>query len=181
VLGDCENRVHRMGRSILSWRPYLFVVGALAIVWSASEFVCVRYAQFPRGPTWEGGVADGGIWIYQGFWRAYSPPHYAGLHTYPPNENRDYGLELPWFELSADSPIGIERGRLPLWTIMLAILLVGGWRYRSRLRDTTIRCASCEYILVGNTSGICPECGTPIPEAVKAALNNGGAIERPGR
>jgi len=25
-------------------------------------------------------------------------------------------------------------------------------------------CASCSYNLTGNVSGICPECGTPLPE-----------------
>jgi hypothetical protein len=160
-----------MNRSALFWRPYLFAVGALAVVWFASEFVFVRYAQIPRGLTWECGVADGGVWVYQGLWRtAYSPPNYAGLHIDRLTGERHYGLELPWFEYSADSPIGIGRGVLPLWTIMLAVLLFGGWRWRAKLRDTTIRCSSCAYMLVGNTSGICPECGTPIPQKVRKAL-----------
>ena len=40
------------------------------------------------------------------------------------------------------------------------------WRYR---RDRRVRsdgmphCAKCDYNLTGNVSGICPECGTPIP------------------
>ena len=40
------------------------------------------------------------------------------------------------------------------------------WRYRRhrRLRsDGMPHCAKCDYNLTGNISGICPECGTPVP------------------
>ena len=40
------------------------------------------------------------------------------------------------------------------------------WRYRRdrRLRsDGMPHCAKCDYNLTGNVSGVCPECGTPIP------------------
>jgi hypothetical protein len=37
-------------------------------------------------------------------------------------------------------------------------------RLRWRLHDIG-RCRSCDYNLTGNVSGICPECGTPVPEA----------------
>jgi hypothetical protein len=32
------------------------------------------------------------------------------------------------------------------------------------------RCARCRYWLIGNQSGICPECGTPIPDAQRERL-----------
>ena len=31
-------------------------------------------------------------------------------------------------------------------------------------------CRCCSYDLTGNTSGICPECGTPVPEDVREVL-----------
>ncbi len=31
-------------------------------------------------------------------------------------------------------------------------------------------CFSCRYDLTGNVSGICPECGTPIPEATRGRI-----------
>ncbi len=31
-------------------------------------------------------------------------------------------------------------------------------------------CTACDYNLTGNTSGICPECGTPIPEEIQKRL-----------
>lgn len=36
-----------------------------------------------------------------------------------------------------------------------------------RRADSHGRCAHCRYDLTGNLSGICPECGTPIPSAVR--------------
>jgi hypothetical protein len=44
-------------------------------------------------------------------------------------------------------------------TITFAVLLR---RARGRLRSG--HCPSCNYNLTGNTSGICPECGTPIAD-----------------
>ena len=36
-----------------------------------------------------------------------------------------------------------------------------------RMRE---RCAICHYWLIGNESGICPECGAPIPDTQRAVL-----------
>jgi hypothetical protein len=36
-----------------------------------------------------------------------------------------------------------------------------------RLREL---CTSCRYWLIGNQSGVCPECGTPIPEPQRSLL-----------
>jgi hypothetical protein len=33
---------------------------------------------------------------------------------------------------------------------------------RRRARPDTNACSSCGYSLTGNTSGVCPECGTPV-------------------
>jgi hypothetical protein len=54
----------------------------------------------------------------------------------------------------------------PVWTplpLFMACLL---WHYRNRLRRFLRRrrnaCVTCGYSLTGNTSGVCPECGTNI-------------------
>lgn len=36
------------------------------------------------------------------------------------------------------------------------------WEYRLRFQGKY--CLTCDYCLTGNESGICPECGTPIPD-----------------
>lgn len=49
-----------------------------------------------------------------------------------------------------------------------AIWLLSWWRERST-RGNVNHCSTCGYDLTGNTSGVCPECGTTIanrPEAV---------------
>jgi hypothetical protein len=53
---------------------------------------------------------------------------------------------------------------VPLW-IPLALCGLGLYwcRWRDR-RDPVRRCAKCGYNLSGNVSGVCPECGTPVPE-----------------
>ena len=61
---------------------------------------------------------------------------------------------------------------LPDWLLCLALLVpparwVWGWRRDRLQRDG--HCAKCGYDLAGNTSGICPECGTPIVSSVGAA------------
>jgi hypothetical protein len=54
-------------------------------------------------------------------------------------------------------------------TLNLAALGAVGveWRNyaRHRRRARLGLCASCGYSLTGNTSGTCPECGTPVPAA----------------
>lgn len=47
----------------------------------------------------------------------------------------------------------------PLWTLGLVL---GATVLRRRRKNPGI-CAKCKYDLTGNLSGICPECGTPLP------------------
>ncbi|MBN2562781.1 MAG: hypothetical protein JXQ75_17800 [Phycisphaerae bacterium] len=55
---------------------------------------------------------------------------------------------------------------LLLGTVLATSFLL--WRDRSR--PSPGRCQECGYDLTGNTSGICPECGTPIADDVKRKL-----------
>mgnify|MGYP007037753419 CR=1 FL=1 len=63
----------------------------------------------------------------------------------------------------------------PLWapSILLISLFVGpilcGWRAKLRSHKEIV-CANCSYCLRANESGICPECGTPIPEEEKRSI-----------
>jgi len=52
---------------------------------------------------------------------------------------------------------------LPYYLILAAAALLPAWRVRRWLRRTPPHCcAACGYNLTGNTSGVCPECGTSI-------------------
>ena len=56
---------------------------------------------------------------------------------------------------------------IPLWLPLLALALpVAFLWYRDR-RPPKGRCQSCGYNLTGNTSGLCPECGTEIGDTRK--------------
>lgn len=71
---------------------------------------------------------------------------------------------------------GTNTGSTLLPICVLAIIL---WLYlRSPLRRfSKNQCMECGYLLIGNTSGICPECGTPIPDDLKEKRADSG----PGR
>lgn len=52
------------------------------------------------------------------------------------------------------------------------VIVVNNWLYDDLRQSVWLRhgvCPDCAYNLTGNTSGTCPECGTPIPPKQKAA------------
>ena len=59
---------------------------------------------------------------------------------------------------------GQIRLRLPLWPLALFLFIAVLWSFV--LRNSWIQwrfpncCKNCRYSLVGNSSGVCPECGT---------------------
>ena len=91
------------------------------------------------------------------------------------------GVRLKRYEFSGrDSRFGpgvyyarVLSIRSPLWIPFLAFSmapLIALARLSLKRRWNPVHCGSCDYNLTGNISGICPECGTPIADEVKAAL-----------
>lgn len=79
----------------------------------------------------------------------------------------DFGLSVEHLDLIVWRGVGLFR--VPLWMIILlsgtgAIFML---RARRRERARIGSCSACRYNLTGNTSGVCPECGTPVAENVK--------------
>ena len=74
------------------------------------------------------------------------------------------GTDVLGFALSRDPVGGQPEIVIPLWAFPLAFAIAPGiWgvlAYR-RFRPKG-HCAACSYDLTGNTSGVCPECGTPV-------------------
>jgi len=65
----------------------------------------------------------------------------------------------------------------PLWAPCLLLILFWLWLRWARQKGTNApRCSHCSYNLTCNTTGICPECGSPIPEAHKQMVR---PINRP--
>lgn len=62
---------------------------------------------------------------------------------------------------------------LPFWSLLVLSIIYPAAFILRRLRDRScpafLRCSHCNYNLTGNTSGICPECGTPIVIAAHAS------------
>jgi hypothetical protein len=55
-------------------------------------------------------------------------------------------------------------GPIAIGALALAPYIRQGYRAETRSdRLKTGRCLNCGYSLRGNTSGVCPECGTPVP------------------
>jgi hypothetical protein len=56
---------------------------------------------------------------------------------------------------------------LGVCSLIAGVSLFIRWRRRVAAKSRSDRglCPVCSYDLTGNTSGICPECGTPVPKA----------------
>ncbi len=65
-----------------------------------------------------------------------------------------------------------NRVDLPLWTSLLMLILLGAYPITTFVRGPLRRhkrrregcCVKCGYDHTGNVSGVCPECGTKIPQ-----------------
>jgi predicted RNA-binding Zn-ribbon protein involved in translation (DUF1610 family) len=83
-------------------------------------------------------------------------------------------LRLPW--LHGDGISGPEARclHIPHWILLFVVATpttVLFWRDRHR-RIPPGHCQTCGYDLTGNVSGVCPECGKPIPNDLRKKLAN---------
>lgn len=127
-------------QSVLRWTV---LTGALAIllIWVASAWVWIDY----EGPSDQLTVA-GGVLRYKTF-----PSSGRGWSI---RHNRFYRFR--WWSESRS-----YETRIPLWIPLLPLAGLGAWLWRSEKRSLMGHCSKCSYDLTGNTSGVCPECGTP--------------------
>jgi len=155
----------RVARAV--WRGgFVAAVGLLLLVgvsqWRAVMWVDQRSA--PRVVLAEGRLVV--LWRAENLVR-YSGvgiPPVPGLSVTPLDE-----LNGQLVRLTADNGAYGPTLRLPLVTLLvvLGVVLLATWRVPDDLkrvyhsRGGPPRCGECGYLLVGNTSGRCPECGTP--------------------
>lgn len=83
-------------------------------------------------------------------------------------------LSLLWsitwlLDFNMNAPFVTFAGTELQWAWACVIAAASGvlvlWPEAARMQDVHPRCRRCRYDLTGNVSGVCPECGTPIPEA----------------
>jgi hypothetical protein len=90
----------------------------------------------------------------------------------------DHGLILPrnyhhfgpfsyGYEYDRGSGTGVWFFSIPLWFAFASFTAYPTWRLVRAWRQEghDLHCRRCGYNLHGNTSGVCPECGTPVPKA----------------
>jgi hypothetical protein len=160
---------------IASFSPYLFIIqfGASSITLSGGMFRLAHYTipvsqriNYPR-PTSRIDITNK-IDAYTEIKGGLSSP--ASLGFFIPR----WRAFQPQF---GNAPrIGAWNLDFPLGTSFVASMIVTivcrkrHGRKRSQLRYIVGKCGRCNYDLLGNESGICPECGTPIPESYKCRV-----------
>jgi hypothetical protein len=63
------------------------------------------------------------------------------------------------------------------WNLIFVLLTLHVWMWIQFMLPARSRilCPICEYNLAGNTSGVCPECGTPVPPDIARRLSGAPA------
>jgi hypothetical protein len=115
---------------------------------------------FLRGThVWEiaGGVA--GSYDFPAF--GMTNGFYIEPRSTPRNGWASLGICLPSHTFR---PGAVEFYCLPLWLPFLIVVIPAAFLWHhDRRRIQPGHCPACNYNLTGNTSGICPECGTATP------------------
>ena len=172
-----NSRVH------LKRNKLIYVFGALdlglcaiiMILWGTSLRWCIRYDDIGRTDYYFT-CFDGCI-----YWQSY--PSMPKLRTFEsllgsqpllfpnpklhpwPSFSR-LGLVTPRWSTKGSVP----TVRIPFWLplVMAAGVFLGLCKSNKRAEPNS--CEDCHYDLTGNISGICPECGTPIPKETQEKL-----------
>jgi len=66
-----------------------------------------------------------------------------------------------WFDAVGNASSG--RVHVPIWAMLVPVAALTAWLWR-RERPRPNHCCLCGYNLTGNTTGRCPECGSPCPD-----------------
>lgn len=90
----------------------------------------------------------------------HDPLDVVGVNRFEPSFDRSV-----WPQ-SASYINGWAALRIPLWIPLGLIALPTLWMWWLDRRPGRGMCRSCGYNLTGNTSGVCPECGTPTRTSV---------------
>jgi hypothetical protein len=142
----------------------LLLFAATVVLWVRGCFICdalqysvageVFFAISARGGLemgWNSNCAtDGGLW------------HSSSADDFDSQiEHNFVGFGVTYAQYLSTMFRGV---RVPDWFVCIITAGTGiGIVIRLRHKDSTHSCRTCSYSLIGNTSGICPECGTGNP------------------
>ncbi len=163
AVGVNRNRISRYVRWLLS--PFLGLAMLALVLWPISYVVPIRY----HNGHWTKGLrlvdvrcADGALILQLHAMldltvtdpaKVYKSRRIAGFeYAAYPYDSGPPGSSLWWVE----APLGAVGALLA--TGPLASILHAHWQARRRRKRGL--CLTCGYNLTGNTSGVCPECGT---------------------
>ena len=146
-------------RRIVTWIGTMLCL-AIAVAFSLTPWWWFGF-EFGGGAicVMSGSIHVSNIDIDQWRWRYRSIRF--GRNLYAPTA---WAKQLGWFvSVQATPGMAAPYVIVPLWIPFAMIAVPTGivW-YRGR-RPPPGHCRKCGYDLTGNISGICPECGTPIP------------------
>ena len=158
-----------MRHRIFSLASLLLLCVAMVVQWTGAfgraVFVeygtCVsyRFACCENGSILVGDVEGAGTPIGLRIGSVYTDDRMYGIHQ------REHPV-VYWSSAAYDSPRHWSIG-ISLWKVIGALAVLPGCRLLLRLtrhentNSSGVYC-SCSYDLTGNTSGVCPECGTTV-------------------
>lgn len=86
-----------------------------------------------------------------------------------------FGLYWPWVNIGdkSSSPPNRLYAHVSMGPLIIVALIGPVWMITRTLRRRAgdMECLNCFYSLRGNTTGMCPECGTPIPSSQIDRIN----------
>ena len=138
-------------------------------------------------------VRYGRVWGVRLMWKGQeipAPPYRPWLVRYPPEHSFagvvvgsrwDFETPLTGGEFYVEHPYVLMRKRFlfPFALVVVACLIRPFYlRHSLRQQQRELRgdCLACGYDLTGNTSGVCPECGTAVTKE-SADKARGGSAE----
>jgi hypothetical protein len=98
-------------------------------------------------------------------WRGW---YWWGFERFPDSALDQLGVDMPRLVLER-----FGRGaqlEIPMYVFVVLLAVPVGILWMRGRPIARWECATCRYNLTGNLSGVCPECGAPIPEEVRKEI-----------
>jgi hypothetical protein len=169
-------RVMRRRLFKLAAAASLLLCVATAILWVIGDITGIYISWIRMDPsgmyqTYYAARVSGGGFAFES---SFEQPDHSRLGWHAKFNDNDYPMTGPdwgrtWYIDFGEG--GFRLAVFPCWSVLLLSLLLPIWwtiRRRAKPAMNRAKCSTCGYNLTGNTSGVCPECGTPVPSKPEA-------------